>query len=145
MEKIEQILVPVDGSEGARHALEMGLQLANRCDIPLKLAYVVPLTAESAMALAHLEKNDVEQTSQRLAHDVLATAREAVSDDSGIVAEEVVLVGDAATEIINFLDNHPGTLVVMGRRGLSPIKHLVLGSVSDKVMRYGGTAVMVVG
>lgn len=54
------------------------------------------------------------------------------------------MTGDAATEIINYLDRHPGSLVVMGRRGLSPIRNLMMGSVSDKVMRHGGRAVMVV-
>ena len=145
MEKIDQILVPVDGSEGAGRALDMAILLADRCGVPLKLAYVVPLTAESAMALSHLDKEEVEETSQKVAGDVLTKAREAIAGGFEGLADDVVLIGDAATEIINYLNKHPDTLVVMGRRGLSPLKNLVLGSVSDKVMRYGGNAVMVVG
>lgn len=56
MENIEAIVVPVDGFEGAGHALEMSAHLAQRCELPLKVAYVVPLTAESTIALAHMDK-----------------------------------------------------------------------------------------
>jgi nucleotide-binding universal stress UspA family protein len=64
-----------------------------------------------------------------------------------VIAEEnrVVRIGDATTEILDYLAENPTTLVIMGRRGLSPIKTLLMGSVSDKVMRHGGNAVMVVG
>ncbi|MEQ8485646.1 MAG: universal stress protein [Pseudomonadales bacterium] len=43
-----------------------------------------------------------------------------------------------------YLNKRPGTLAVMGRRGLSPIKSLLLGSVSDKVVRHATNPVLVV-
>lgn len=145
MEKIERILVPVDGSEAANRALETGAHLAHRCQVPFKISYVVPLTAESIMGLANLDKEVVEETGRKWGEEVLTKAREHLGNRAPDDIEDVVLIGDAAIEIINYLENHPGTLVVMGRRGLSPIKHLVMGSVSDKVVRHGGGSVMVVG
>ena len=43
------------------------------------------------------------------------------------------MVGDAAQEILSYVEAHPKTLVVMGRRGVSTIRGLLLGSVSHKV------------
>ena len=47
-------------------------------------------------------------------------------------------------EILAYLNKRPGTLAVMGRRGLSPIKSLLLGSVSDKVVQHATNPVLVV-
>lgn len=64
--------------------------------------------------------------------------------DIGTNAEELVVLGDPAEEIINYVDNHPKALVVMRRRGLSAMKSLLLGSVSEKVMRHARGAVTLV-
>jgi nucleotide-binding universal stress UspA family protein len=63
----DQILVPFDGSEGAQHAATTGCQLASQLGLPLKLAYVVPMTAESTMALANLTKEEVQEIHQKQA------------------------------------------------------------------------------
>ncbi|XOV89660.1 MAG: universal stress protein [Pseudomonadota bacterium] len=142
--QFDEILVPFDGSEGARHAATTGSQLASQLGLPLKLAYVVPMTAESTMALASLTKEEVQALHQNQADTVFSTAQESLGQAIA-GADRVVRIGDAATEILDYLADNPAALVIMGRRGLSPIKTLLMGSVSDKVMRHGGSAVMVVG
>jgi len=141
----DEVLVPADGSPGAHRAALFGAHLAGKLGVPLKLTYVVPLTSESVMALAKLSKAEIEQLQQQQARGVLDQAR-AVLDQAGAAAQakDLVLIGDAAEEILNYVQQHPKTLVVMGRRGLSPLKSLMLGSVSEKVMRYAQGAVMLV-
>jgi nucleotide-binding universal stress UspA family protein len=56
----------------------------------------------------------------------------------------MITVGDPAEEILRYVNADPDALVVMGRRGLSPVKTLMLGSVSEKVLRgAGGTVTLV--
>jgi nucleotide-binding universal stress UspA family protein len=145
MVEFDQILVPVDGSEASLRAALFGARLAAAHGCALKLAYVVPLTPESVIALAKLTREEV-QGKQALAARAVLEAAERVLGDAGLdlEPEQLVLIGDAAAEIINFFDNHPTALVVMGRRGLSPIQGLLLGSVSEKVMRYARGAVTLV-
>jgi nucleotide-binding universal stress UspA family protein len=143
MVDFNEILVPVDGSDGSHRAALFGAQLASGLSLPLKLAYVVPLTAEGAMAFAKLSKSEVEESQRLQARTALDQAKGAIGGTQAQVSEEI-LIGDAAEEILNYSNQHPKTLIVMGRRGLSPIKTLMLGSVSEKVMRYAHGPVTVV-
>ncbi|MFU8817162.1 MAG: universal stress protein [Pseudomonadales bacterium] len=139
----DEIMVPVDGSEGSHRAARFGGQLAAGLQLPLKLAYVVPLTREGVMAFAKMTKEEVETFEHQQARSVLDKVVAAIGD-TGADMSEVVLIGDPAEEILNYSAKHPKALLVMGRRGLSPIKSLMLGSVSEKVMRYAQGAVTVV-
>jgi nucleotide-binding universal stress UspA family protein len=145
MVEFDQILVPVDGSEGSHRAALFGARLAAALGCALKLAYVVPLTPESVMAMAKLSREEVQEKENLAARAILETA-ERVLGEAGVdlEPEKLVMIGDAAAEILNFIDKQPTALVVMGRRGLSPIEGLLVGSVSEKVMRHARGAVMLV-
>jgi nucleotide-binding universal stress UspA family protein len=52
--------------------------------------------------------------------------------------------GDAATEIIEYAKNASMDLIVVGSRGLSRIRGLLLGSVSRKLVHYAGCSVLIV-
>jgi nucleotide-binding universal stress UspA family protein len=141
MVEFDEIVVPVDGSEGSHRAARFGARLAAALGTPIKLAYVAPLTPESVMAMARMTREEIEEAQHNQAKEVLAKAQQ---DIGKIDAGEIILTGDAAQEILNYIDKHPKALVVMGRRGLSPVRSLLLGSVSEKVMRYAKGAVTLV-
>jgi len=52
--------------------------------------------------------------------------------------------GDAATEILKYIQEHEISLVACGSRGLSPINSWLLGSVSRKLVHYAGCSVLIV-
>jgi nucleotide-binding universal stress UspA family protein len=143
MTKIEEVLAPVDGSDGSHRAARTAAALAKALGVPLTLVYAAPLTAESTMAIAKLDRAEVEALQRQRGAEVLASARTEIAG-AGIEASEEVLLGDPAQEILACVGRRPGALVVIGRRGLSPIKSLLLGSVSDKVVRHATNPVMVV-
>jgi nucleotide-binding universal stress UspA family protein len=145
MVEFDEILVPVDGSEGSHRAALFGARLAAALGAPVKLGYVVPLAPEAVMALAKLSREEVREREQASARLVLDQAQALLAAEGiHVSTEQVVMIGDAATEIISYIDKHPRSLIVMGRRGLSPIKSLMVGSVSEKVMRYAQGAVTLV-
>jgi len=145
MVEFDEILVPVDGSEGSHRAALFGARLAAALGCPLKLAYVVPLTAESVMGMANMSREEIQEREDQAARAVLELAEQALSKAGvKIKAEHLVMIGDPAEEILTFIEKHPKALVVMGRRGLSPMKSLLVGSVSEKVMRYAHGAVTLV-
>jgi nucleotide-binding universal stress UspA family protein len=143
MVDFSEIFVPVDGSDGSHRAARFAAGLARGLKLPLKLAFVVPLTAENTMAFAKLSRDEIELIQNQQARTVLDKAQAVVAEAGATVVEQV-LIGDAAEEILNYGNQNPSALIVMGRRGLSPIKTLMLGSVSEKVMRYASGPVTVV-
>ena len=62
----------------------------------------------------------------------------------GVASTKVLARGDAATEIMDYVQKHQIDLVVVGSRGLGQIKGLVMGSVSRKLIHYSGCSVLVV-
>ena len=56
----------------------------------------------------------------------------------------VLLNGDAATEIIDMARTTPANLVAMSTHGSSGIGRWLLGSVTDRVVRYSGDPVLVI-
>lgn len=143
MAEFDQIIVPVDGSEGSMRAARFAARLSTALDSPIKLAYVVALSPEAVMGLSNLDKSEVERIQHDRAQSVLQDARKAL-DDVAERAEDIVLSGDPAEEILYYVSKNPNSLVVMGRRGLSPVKSLLLGSVSERVMRHAEGSVTLV-
>ncbi len=143
MVEFDEIVVPVDGSEGSHRAARFAARLAAALNCPLKLAFVVSFTAESAMAMARMTREEIQEAGENQARQIFTDARAAMGD-AGSEVGELIMIGDAAEEILVYIDQHPQALVVMGRRGLSTFQTLMLGSVSEKVMRYARGAVTLV-
>jgi nucleotide-binding universal stress UspA family protein len=64
---------------------------------------------------------------------LLASPAQAV-EEFGVRVARAVLLGDPATVIGSYADNHHCDMVVMGTRGLSPVSGLFLGSVTTRVV-----------
>ena len=60
------------------------------------------------------------------------------------VAETSVRSGDYADEIIEAAESAGADMIVIGSRGLGPVKRTVLGSVSQKVLHHATQTVVVV-
>lgn len=80
---------------------------------------------------------------RRMAEPVLRTTLSALGLPDERVATEVQ-VGEPAEEIVDYARLEQIDMIVMGSRGLSPIKELLLGSVSDKVLRTAPCPVLIV-
>ncbi len=143
MIEIDQIVVPVDGSEGASRAAVFAARLAAATSKPLSLLYVFPATPMALIGLASMSAEQIKQAEADASREIFEKARGAIAD-SGVACSEVVLLGDPANELIGYVNQHPNSMLVMGRRGLSPIRSLLMGSVSEKVARHSHGAVTLV-
>lgn len=132
---MNQILVPVDGSENAGRAVRHAAALAHRMELPLRLFYVLPATSSEVTGMSGLSREEVQEKVQAAAGRAFEAARTHLGHVPGLRVEEATAIGDPATEILGRASADPGTHLVMGRRGLSRVETLLLGSVSDKVVR----------
>ena len=131
-EELQHILVPVDGSEPSRRALEKAVYLAQKCGSSLTLLTVVDMNKEI---------NSFEQVStggyipgelKEKGYKLLLKLMPLIPDT--IHAEAVVQIGYPAQNIVTYSEEHPVDLIIIGNRGLSGLKKILLGSVSNYVL-----------
>lgn len=139
MSDAHRILVPTDGSDHARKALDFVLGMAKRgLQVELHLLNVQP--AIRGVAASVVSRADIESFHRDEAMKVLeGAAREA--EAAGVKPHLHVGVGQAGDTILAFADQVKAEQIVMGTRGLGGFSGLLLGSAARDVA--GGAKVPV--
>ncbi len=137
------IVVACDGSKQSLHAAEMAAELAKATGHPLKLLTVFPGSKAERLVISGVWPSDLEEEQKHYGQEVFEAAKKALSGKAD-PTEEILLKGDPAHEIIEYLGANPGTHLVLGRRGHSAVRSLTLGSISEKVVRHATGPVTVV-
>jgi nucleotide-binding universal stress UspA family protein len=135
LEAIERVLVPVDFSGFSRRALEYAKDLASNYQCRLQLLHIIePPVYPSFYALkqSHFSSliGDIEQSTRRRMRQLV---QEAVDPD--VPFDVFVLEGRAVTDIPDFAEKNGSDLIVIATHGLTGLKRLFLGSVTEKVVR----------
>lgn len=147
--KLENVLVAMDGSEDSFQALRFLLSLPLARQTKLRLLSVVepiryPTTAPGALRgqLARMLK---ELESERRGELEKVLERAAAELEGSITrVTRSTAAGDPADVIVAAAAARDTDLVVVGARGLGGMTRLLLGSVSEKVLRYAGCPVLIV-
>jgi nucleotide-binding universal stress UspA family protein len=138
------ILVPTDFSDTAKAALEYAKFLATNFGASLHLLHVLqsPLAYASALEaspeLAYLREEMSKDARGRLERALTAAEREQFH------VRLTTVCGFPPADIVEYAAKHDVDLIVMGTHGRSPIQHLFLGSVAEKVVRRAPCAVLTV-
>ena len=138
----KRICCPVDFSETSRVALETSAGLAKREGAELALVYVLEMPAAVA-EFPMLPAEFLEQTTREVEKKLERWRSEAEGLRGGPVRAEVVS-GSPAGEIVRHARAGGFDLLVVGTHGRTGIRHLVLGSVAERVIREAHCAVLVV-
>ena len=134
----KQIIVGIDGSEKSKLAIQVGCELANQSSGTITLvhvphaetaAYVVGAVSGYHAATTMPSFAEVEEAGQKVLDEALEIASEAGCKD----VKTHMPHGDAATEILEYSNKIGADLIVTGRRGLSGISSLLLGSTTQRV------------
>ena len=140
---MEKILVPVDGSEQATLAASWAARLAQRMDSELTLLHVYVIASAETIGLANQSKDEIKDVKERKAAEVFDKAKNAMGE-TGKEVDTIVVIGDPAEEIIGLAKSGGYDHIVMGSRGMSLVEELLLGSVSEKVIREAHCAVTII-
>ncbi|MCW3478932.1 universal stress protein [Neisseriaceae bacterium JH1-16] len=142
----QRILVPIDGSDTAQRGLEEAIALASRLGASLRLFHVVdPMAVYIGMSsLASLPVGVLElrEDGERLLKGGLALAVQAgVKADTHLEECPAPNVGKL---IIDTAQHWPADLIVMGTHGRKGVRHVVLGSDAEDVVRRSPVPVLLV-
>jgi len=127
----KKILVPIDGSDQARKAIDFAANLAKQNDATIHLLHVykLPIIPEGMGEYVISDRIEL----QALGDQIISVAQDEVRKKGGQHIEATVMEGDPAERIIAYAKDHDVDMIVMGSRGLGSFKGLLLGSVSNKV------------
>lgn len=152
----EKILVPLDGSEHSLRALETAVQVAKKFKGKITLINVFSVTVKPVIIpepttltppaipiMTPAELSKVAEIARKVAGDILADGEQKVKAE-GVPVETVIKEGHFVQEILKAAKEGGFDLIVMGARGVSKIREIVLGSVSDGVIRNASCPVLVV-
>lgn len=141
---MKSILVPVDGSESASRAARFGAMLGGALSSKLTLLHVYDAPTASLLGLAHMAEDSVKAALAKVAQNSFDRALAAMGDIGSLDLDKVSTTGHPFEEIVSQAKLLKCELIVMGSRGLSPLQEMVLGSVSDRVLRFAPCAVTIV-
>lgn len=139
------ILVPVDGSQAAEHALYKAIEIAKRNNAHLDVLNVIDLKQFSVSFGGVIDVNgDVIYQSFEEVNEYLLELIEKVKNQGFEDIEAHIRYGTPKTVIArDFLHDHHNDLIVLGATGLNPLERVFVGSVTDFVIRVAACDVMV--
>jgi nucleotide-binding universal stress UspA family protein len=132
MMKIARILCPTDFSETSAHAVAEAVVVAGFYHARITALHVI----------SQIEPSFEDLSVAGLRRDTAAFFEAATR--SGIPVDVLVDVGQAARHILDRAATLPADMIVMGTHGASGFEHLVLGSVTEKVVRKARCPVLTV-
>ena len=133
---ISNILVAVDGSETSSRAAEMAIDLAEKYGADLIALYIVAPNINFSQAFYFAQENG-----QKIVDEV---KRKAFAKKLNVQTEVLMDVGSVPKAIVEYAEKNNANLIVLGTRGISGIKRMLVGSTASEVVKYSHCPVMVV-
>jgi nucleotide-binding universal stress UspA family protein len=140
--QIKKILVPVDFSECSRKALQYAIPFARQFNAELTLVHVVQVnyyvgdfgTVDMALLETEMRKSAEKQLSDLAAREVGQELR----------SETVLRTGRIVSEIVEVAKQTKADIIIISTHGHTGLKHVLLGSVAENVVRHAPCPVLIV-
>lgn len=140
--RIKRILVPVDFSENSRKAVTYASAFARQFGASLTFLHAVQVNYAygefGAIDFTSLER-EMRSGAQKELDALLGTARAA-----GLDAEALIREGSPAKVIAEVASECAADLLVISTHGYTGLKHVLMGSIAEHVVRYAPCPVLVV-
>jgi nucleotide-binding universal stress UspA family protein len=140
-----KILLATDGSEEAALAARTAADIADKTTSELHIVYTEPVPVYGEFPSGRFETSEtVEKEVRNRAQRFLDDQVKQIEAAGGTVAQVHLRMGRPDEEIVTLGEEMDAGLIVMGSRGLGGIRRVLMGSVSDSVVRHAHCPVLVV-
>jgi nucleotide-binding universal stress UspA family protein len=135
------VLVATDGSDGARVALGVGVDVANGTGAALHVLSVVDTASLGVDVRADIQTDAMRESATEVVEEATTFAEEAGVESASGTVEEAASVHRA---IRSYVEDHDVDLVVVGTHGRRGLDRYVLGSVAERLVRTSPVPVLTV-
>jgi nucleotide-binding universal stress UspA family protein len=146
---VQRILVPVDYSTGSAHALARAADFASALGAELDVVHVwdrpnfVP--TETMVESGQGQRRSLgELIRENAEHEMKEFLEASRAGQPGPLPSHRLLSGEPASTLLAELERGAHDLVIVGTHGRTGLKHLLLGSVAEKLVRYSPVPVLTV-
>ena len=137
--KIRNILVPLDGSKNSIRGLDNAISIARACHATITGIYILPVYPRNFIDAVIPFVFHPERQAKKFLEDAKKRAAQ-----KGILFKSKIIWGSPTYEIQEMAKSKKFDLIVIGARGMSSIKEVFLGSVSNAIVHKSKIPVMVV-
>jgi len=134
-----KLLVGYDGSKESEKAVDVAFSLAECMDSSVLIFAVARPPEPSISVELEAVLDDAKEHFEESFEKIMKRAR-----GHDIEVQTATAVGHPAEQIIHRAERDAIDLIILGRRGRSMISRMMLGSVSERTLRYAHCPVMVV-
>lgn len=144
MDLFKRILVPVDGSRYSLDAVRLGGKIAKFHGAELKLFHVIDvLVVDQLERFSKEGRASIRKELKHQAHGFLRDMEREMQKET-VHSELLIEEGVPHEAILEEAASWGADLIVMGKLGRRGISHIVLGSVTERVIEFSDVPVLVV-
>ena len=136
--EFRRIIVPIDGSVASKKAAKKAIYLAKHLSVDITAIHVIDPTRSM---LAPELMSSIDKMMSEQAHSYLHEI-EKIGKRNGVTIATKIVRGVPFMKIIS--EAKRNDLIVMGHKGRTALDKILLGSVSEKVVRHALCPVMIV-
>ena len=138
------VLVGIDFSDSSRLAYDRACEIAALHDASLVIVHVLPSAPMSVHGIQPvMSPPDLSGRIRELARQKLVSLEEAAAA-RGVSAETILTVGTPGAALCELANQRDADGLIVGTRGLTGVKHLVLGSTAEYVVRNASCPVLTI-
>jgi nucleotide-binding universal stress UspA family protein len=144
---MKRILVATDGSKAADHAVDYAAGLASREKADLVIVNVIGgygLPDKAMLLLSQSEQAWLKEFLESLSAETLTKARERARAAGATSIQLESRPGEVAQALVAIAKEKEVDAIIVGKRGAGLAERLLLGSVSEKIVRLAPLPVIVV-
>ena len=143
MHDFKKILFPVDLSEVSPKLVPYVREMAAKFDGEIHLLFVARILQHfTSIYVPHPSIYKFEEEMKKGAEKKLQEFTEEYFKDAPCKAK--VILGDAAQEVLNYIQSEGIDLVIMGTHGRKGLEHIIFGSVAERVVKHSPVPVLTV-
>ena len=141
MHDFKKILFPVDLSEVSSKIVPYVREMAVKFEAEVHLLFVARILQHfTSIYVPHPSISKFEEEMKQGAEKKLQEFTEEYFKDAPCKGK--VILGDAAQEVLNYIQSEGIDLVIMGTHGRKGLEHIIFGSVAERVVKHSPVPVL---
>ncbi|MEM0363253.1 MAG: universal stress protein [Sulfolobaceae archaeon] len=137
---LNKFLVAYDDSEKSKKALELAIEIAKYTNAKI----IILTVANTCIETMGMPLNEYLDKIKKACNEKISNAIEIMKSKNFNNFETVILEGEPVTTIVEYAKKENVDIIFVGSRGLSRLKKVFMGSVSQGILELANIPVVVV-